>query len=111
MINIEDDIKQSTKQIKTIKDKKDRATCDKVLDNKTIKIIQSLEKRGVINDFSGCFSSGKEANVYLAKSEDISSFDSKFLRANNDNKEKVFEKIEETKSEEKKESLLGRKKT
>lgn len=49
---------------RTYKDKSDRATVENVLDPRTMKFLQSLSNRGVITEFNGCISSGKEANVY-----------------------------------------------
>lgn len=49
------------------KDKSDTATVDKVLDPKTVKILENLVKRKKLAELSGAVSSGKEANVYTAK--------------------------------------------
>jgi len=49
------------------KDKSNFATVDKVLDPKTVKIIESLLRRNKLAELSGAVSSGKEANVYTAK--------------------------------------------
>ena len=49
------------------KDKSDISTVDKVLDRKTLKILENLQKREKLFDMGGAFSSGKEANVYTAK--------------------------------------------
>lgn len=51
---------------KTTKDKANRATVENVLDPRTMKFLRSLINRGVISDFNGCLSTGKEANVYHA---------------------------------------------
>ncbi|KAF9764513.1 putative serine/threonine-protein kinase RIO1 like protein [Nosema granulosis] len=53
---------------KTRKDKSDRATVDKVLDKKTLAILEKLIKRGKLFDLGGSICTGKEANVYLANS-------------------------------------------
>ncbi|ELQ74491.1 Serine/threonine protein kinase involved in cell cycle control [Trachipleistophora hominis] len=55
------------KPVKTYKDKSDRATRDKVLDRKTLVILEKLQKRNILFDLEGCISSGKEANIYRAK--------------------------------------------
>lgn len=51
---------------KTNKDKANRATVENVLDPRTMGFLQSLMNRGIISDFNGCISTGKEANVYHA---------------------------------------------
>lgn len=51
---------------KTSKDKANRATVENVLDPRTMGFLRSLMNRGVISDFNGCLSTGKEANVYHA---------------------------------------------
>ncbi|GAV55105.1 hypothetical protein ZYGR_0AS04280 [Zygosaccharomyces rouxii] len=56
----------SGKGNKTYKDKSDRATVENVLDPRTMKFLSALTNRGVITEFNGCISSGKEANVYHA---------------------------------------------
>ncbi|CAR28698.1 hypothetical protein ZYGR_0U00560 [Zygosaccharomyces rouxii] len=56
----------SGKGNKTYKDKSDRATVENVLDPRTMKFLSALTNRGVISEFNGCISSGKEANVYHA---------------------------------------------
>lgn len=60
-----------------LKDKSDRATVEKVLDEKTLKIIRRLAQRGKLFDFAGCISTGKEANVYTCNVS--SSLSSKFI--------------------------------
>lgn len=51
---------------KTTKDKANRATVENVLDPRTMRFLKALTSRGVISDFNGCLSTGKEANVYHA---------------------------------------------
>lgn len=51
------------------KDKKEQATVEQVLDNRTITILFKLSNRGIITKIEGCISTGKEANVYYACSE------------------------------------------
>lgn len=51
---------------KTSKDKANRATVENVLDPRTMRFLKSLMTRGVISEFNGCLSTGKEANVYHA---------------------------------------------
>ncbi|AGO12596.1 AaceriAER257Wp [[Ashbya] aceris (nom. inval.)] len=51
---------------KTNKDKANRATVENVLDPRTMRFLRALVNRGVISEFNGCLSTGKEANVYHA---------------------------------------------
>ncbi|KAF9267402.1 RIO1-domain-containing protein [Marasmius fiardii PR-910] len=51
-----------------LKDKSDRATNEQVLDPRTRLILFKLIGRGLIHDVNGCISTGKEANVYHARS-------------------------------------------
>ncbi|KAG0417703.1 putative serine/threonine-protein kinase RIO1 like protein, partial [Dictyocoela roeselum] len=69
---------ESTKPIKTRKDKSDRATTDKVLDPKTMLILKKLEEKGVLKNIEGCISSGKEANIYLGTC--VGELSCKFMR-------------------------------
>uniref|UniRef100_A0A8D0T181 Serine/threonine-protein kinase RIO1 n=1 Tax=Sus scrofa TaxID=9823 RepID=A0A8D0T181_PIG len=50
-----------------IKDKADRATVEQVLDPRTRMILFKMLTRGVIAEIHGCISTGKEANVYHAR--------------------------------------------
>lgn len=50
-----------------IKDKSDRATIDQVLDPRTIKILSKLITQEHVAEIHGCIATGKEANVYHAK--------------------------------------------
>ncbi|KAB0395930.1 hypothetical protein E2I00_004375 [Balaenoptera physalus] len=50
-----------------IKDKADRATVEQVLDPRTRMILFKMLTRGVISEINGCISTGKEANVYHAR--------------------------------------------
>lgn len=54
------------KKAKTNKDKANRATVENVLDPRTMRFLRALINRGIISDFNGCLSTGKEANVYHA---------------------------------------------
>ncbi|OIR59147.1 MAG: atypical/RIO/RIO1 protein kinase [Amphiamblys sp. WSBS2006] len=45
-------------------DKKNRATCEQVLDPRTRVILLKLLKQGELLEINGCVSTGKEANVY-----------------------------------------------
>lgn len=56
----------SFKKAKTNKDKANRATVENVLDPRTMRFLRALMNRGIISDFNGCLSTGKEANVYHA---------------------------------------------
>lgn len=49
-----------------VKDRKDRATVEQVLDPRTKMILFKLLNKGIINEINGCISTGKEANVYHA---------------------------------------------
>jgi RIO kinase 1 len=49
------------------KDKADRATLEQCLDPRTLIIIEKWRNNQRINQFHGCISAGKEANVYLAQ--------------------------------------------
>ncbi|AAS52938.1 AER257Wp [Eremothecium gossypii ATCC 10895] len=53
---------------KTNKDKANRATVENVLDPRTMRFLRALVNRGVLSEFNGCLSTGKEANVYHALS-------------------------------------------
>ncbi|XP_070701015.1 serine/threonine-protein kinase RIO1 [Pempheris klunzingeri] len=50
-----------------VKDKSDRATVEQVLDPRTRMILFKMLSRGVISEINGCISTGKEANVYQAR--------------------------------------------
>lgn len=52
------------------KDKADRATTEQVLDARTRMILFKMLSRGAISEVNGCVSTGKEANVYHATSEE-----------------------------------------
>ena len=49
-----------------VKDKRDRATSEQVLDPRTRMILLKMINRAVIESVNGCVSTGKEANVYHA---------------------------------------------
>jgi RIO kinase 1 len=49
-----------------IRDKADRATIEQCLDPRTMEVIDKMMNNDKLNAFSGCISTGKEANVYLA---------------------------------------------
>ena len=51
------------------KDKADRATSEKVLDNRTRMILHKMIDRNIVSEVNGVLSTGKEANVYHALSE------------------------------------------
>lgn len=51
-----------------VKDKSDRATCEQVLDPRTRIILFKMINKGIIDEINGCISTGKEANVYHARS-------------------------------------------
>lgn len=49
-----------------VKDRKDRATVEQVLDPRTKMILFKLLNKQIIKEINGCISTGKEANVYHA---------------------------------------------
>lgn len=51
-------------------DRADRATTEQVLDPRTRMILFKMINRGVVYEVNGCVSTGKEANVYHAETED-----------------------------------------
>jgi len=63
-------LNESTKkhhiQSSRVKDRKDRATVEQVLDPRTKMILYKLLNKGMIAEINGCVSTGKEANVYHA---------------------------------------------
>lgn len=63
-------LSESTKkhhiQTSRVKDRKDRATVEQVLDPRTKMILFKLLNKGTIAEINGCVSTGKEANVYHA---------------------------------------------
>lgn len=54
----------------TFKEKADRATVEQVLDPRTRLMLYKMINNGTINEINGCISTGKEANVYHAISND-----------------------------------------
>ncbi|KAI8979913.1 hypothetical protein BDB01DRAFT_843923 [Pilobolus umbonatus] len=72
--SVNSDIKLSSKKAsgdKTIqRDKADRATVEQVLDPRTRIILFKMLNRGIFYEINGCISTGKEANVYHAITED-----------------------------------------
>lgn len=58
------------KSLASNKDRSDRATSEQVLDPRTRIILLKLINNGVMHSISGCISTGKEANVYHAITED-----------------------------------------
>ncbi len=57
------------KKGRTKVDKADRATLDQVLDRRTMGMVNKLQRKGVIDQFNGSISTGKEANVYHGTSK------------------------------------------
>ncbi|GMT01084.1 hypothetical protein PENTCL1PPCAC_23258, partial [Pristionchus entomophagus] len=53
---------------KRVKDRADRATVEQVLDPRTRLVLFRLLQRGTLESINGCISTGKEANVYHARS-------------------------------------------
>jgi len=52
-----------------MKDKSDHATTENVLDSRIKNKLHKLFEKGVLAEINGCISTGKEANVYYAKSK------------------------------------------
>lgn len=65
---IENDKRVDKDRIRT-KDKSDHATTENVLDSRIKNKLHKLFERGVLAEINGCISTGKEANVYYAKSK------------------------------------------
>ncbi|GMR54151.1 hypothetical protein PMAYCL1PPCAC_24346 [Pristionchus mayeri] len=57
---------------KRVKDRADRATVEQVLDPRTRLVLFRLLQRGTLESINGCISTGKEANVYHARSGNTS---------------------------------------
>lgn len=51
-------------------DRSNRATSEQVLDPRTRMILFKMINRGIVYEINGCISTGKEANVYHAQTED-----------------------------------------
>ncbi|CAO3622455.1 unnamed protein product [Cunninghamella blakesleeana] len=72
--SVASDIKLGSKKASgdktTQKDKSDRATVEQVLDPRTRIILFKMLNRGIFFEINGCVSTGKEANVYHASTED-----------------------------------------
>ncbi|KAJ1917727.1 Serine/threonine-protein kinase rio1 [Mycoemilia scoparia] len=73
--SVVNDIKMSSKKAQgnsstPQKDKSDRATTEQVLDPRTRMILLKMLNQGTIYEVNGCISTGKEANVYHAVTED-----------------------------------------
>ncbi|KAK6731501.1 hypothetical protein RB195_007765 [Necator americanus] len=60
------------KKRRRLKDRADRATVEQVLDPRTRLVLFRLLQRGTLSNIHGCISTGKEANVYHATSENTS---------------------------------------
>ncbi|CAI2181788.1 15395_t:CDS:10 [Funneliformis geosporum] len=73
-VSVTNDIKMSNKKAQGDKqkysDKSDRATVEQVLDPRTRIILFKMINRNIIYEINGCISTGKEANVYHAITED-----------------------------------------
>ncbi|CAG8586421.1 11197_t:CDS:10 [Funneliformis caledonium] len=73
-VSVTNDIKMSNKKAQGDKqknsDKSDRATVEQVLDPRTRIILFKMINRNIIYEINGCISTGKEANVYHARTED-----------------------------------------
>ncbi|KAJ3038894.1 Serine/threonine-protein kinase RIO1 [Rhizophlyctis rosea] len=72
--SVASDIKLSSRKAEgdrhQVKDKADRATVEQVLDPRTRIILFKMLNANVIYEINGCISTGKEANVYHATTED-----------------------------------------
>ncbi|CAD26627.2 similarity to HYPOTHETICAL PROTEINS OF THE RIO1 FAMILY RIO1_YEAST [Encephalitozoon cuniculi GB-M1] len=69
---------KETRAEKRKKDKSDRATVDKVLDKRTLKVLERLQARGKLVNLQGSLCTGKESNVYLGEAS--TSLCSKFIK-------------------------------
>lgn len=65
---IESDKRVDKDRVRT-KDKSDHATTENVLDSRIKNKLHKLFERGVLAEINGCISTGKEANVYYARSK------------------------------------------
>lgn len=63
---IKESDKKDASQRMRVREKKDRATSEQVLDPRTRLILYKMLNREVIMEINGCISTGKEANVYHA---------------------------------------------
>jgi len=63
------DRKQDKQRVKSKRKTEQRAAYGAVFDQYTIKNIHKLQAKGVIQDFIGIISAGKEANVFFARGE------------------------------------------
>jgi len=63
------DRKQQNEHATRKKDKSQRATTEQVLDPRTRLILNKMLQRQVLKEIHGCISTGKEANVYHAMTE------------------------------------------
>ena len=63
-------VKKVDKRRERIKDISDRITHDATISLETRKLLYSLLNKGIISEFVGILSSGKEANVYYGKGQD-----------------------------------------
>lgn len=65
---IENDKRVDKDRVRT-KDKSDHATTENVLDSRIKNKLHKLFEKGVLAEINGCISTGKEANVYYARSK------------------------------------------
>ena len=77
-------------KINASKDKDGRKTLDDVFDESTLKNIQQLFSRGIISTLENIIATGKEANVFRAKTIDGRNRAVKIYRLNTD----TFSKLE-----------------
>ncbi|KAJ3219843.1 Serine/threonine-protein kinase RIO1 [Dinochytrium kinnereticum] len=73
--SVTSDVKMSSRKAEGVdkhvhKDKADRATVEQVLDPRTRIILFKMLNRNIIFEINGCISTGKEANVYHATTDD-----------------------------------------
>lgn len=69
-LNLADDYKSSLNTRQRTKDRADRAVTEQVLDPRIRMILLKMINRGVFFEVNGCLSTGKEANVYHAVTDD-----------------------------------------
>jgi len=54
-----------------ITDKSQRATVEQALDPRTLVVLQKWLNNGLFDSIHGCISTGKEANVYYARKNEV----------------------------------------
>lgn len=60
-------LKKSHRLTVPSRDNTHKSTRNKVLDKKTLAILEKLQRRNILSELNGCISSGKEAEIYRGK--------------------------------------------